>query len=748
MALPVDGQLTSTPHPAPFLPPRDRPKLRLEDWSRGGIALNDSTRSLDLYDWRFRYDEDTQTFYVGAPGFVPEVALYTTDVLAVDIAGSFDTNMQPVLGWVDDNGDAWFRWFDPVANEFTNVLLPAESYAVRVCLDDPRKSQQEGGVTDCIIAYVRESVVYYRLLRDRFEIEYKLEGSEGMIFLYQIGMNQLLRFQFSRSGVFGDDKPNLNFQRPEYRGGLRPLMFDHDGNVAFHPNSNLTYVPGKPGPNKRRTWRADLSSTYHVQQDDGTWLGITRGGRASFFQPPQTPLGERERRWTRDNEGNLQLAYDQQFSELPLDYKEVSADGKTLTGMYRAPDGNGVTFNVVSITSGPTFGSFEPNYVAHGDFQQGQAPSGVVRFADHGPFVTLSIPTQHVGLSASNRLRWPVGTIPAGARPTADRTVPCVVQQAGFTISGSALIRTDGSAEFFPLRNAASNDVLSYAFFSASGPWTAPASEVDLLLVDSGANGGAGSGGRPGGGGAAGGVRVMLGVAVTPGQTYQVQVGAAPAAPSTAHGMNTSPTWIVGLTPANAPTGGGGSPIGSGGIDGTGGTNSSGGGGSAPEGLGGAYVAGDVQGSAGGDASETAGGGGGGAGSAGTDAVGDVAGDGGDGITLSDVGFAAAADVGAPSTFAAGGGGGAAEGGTAGAGGSSGVGGAGGLVGAGGDAVPNTGSGGGGGGSAGVGGRGSGGFAVIRWASGSSSSLLVQGIFPAGGQQKGLPAGLTLTYVK
>lgn len=548
--LPNDQQLSSTPHPAPFMAPRDRPRVPLEDWSRGGAGLNDTSAGLNVYDWFFRYDEDTLGIYASVPGVVAETLIYTLTEPASEIAGSFDTNMQPVIGWTTAEGASAFRWYDPTIPGFDVIALASGSISVRITLDDVRATQVVAGVTDTIIAYVRAGTLYYRLLRDRFDTEYPLAG--GMFYLYQTGMNENFRFQFSRSGQLDDEPRNLMVPRPPNREGRGPLMFDNDGNLVMGENEDYGSLPGKQGPSVQRS--AD-GSVFHLQDHDGSWIApSTRGAHATFKQLPFTALGERERLWVVDARGDLAVDSDEQSAELQARYREAAHD-KTLTGTFIDGFGHGYTFNVASITEGPAHGRFTPNYAITGDFVNGLAPAGYVRYVDHGPHVTLSLPAAHVGAANTSALSWPAGTIPEKLRPTAARTVSCVVTKAeAETAAGMATINPDGSVVFAPLVSEVISDtpVVSYAIFkigsnSESAPpaagelsattsrwrWTAPAAKIDWLFVAGGGRGGRGraQGKTPfatrvaGGGGGAGCVKEFLEVEFEIGQPVVINVG-------------------------------------------------------------------------------------------------------------------------------------------------------------------------------------------------------------------------------
>lgn len=203
MALPVDG-LPSTVAGSEFRSPYDKRRVALIDWSRGGVGIQDASEGLDVYDWR-GYLNGSNALVLEIPGVLAAAVVYTFPVTALEIAFGFDTNMNTVIGWTDENDDAWFRWFDPTIPGHTNIELAAGSHSVRIAADDVRDSQADAGITDTVVAYMRAGAVYYRLLRDRFETEYEFaSGYDSVYKLGRIGLNDQLRFQFELVGGLAD----------------------------------------------------------------------------------------------------------------------------------------------------------------------------------------------------------------------------------------------------------------------------------------------------------------------------------------------------------------------------------------------------------------------------------------------------------------------------------------------------------------------------------------------------------------
>jgi len=201
LALPTNDGLSTTPAPGAFRSPLPQTKARLIDWSRGGLGIQDASAGLDVRDWRAR--AIGRDVFIGAPGHVADVLFFTLPVDPWDIAFSFDTNMNVVLGWEGEDYSAAFRWFDPVESEYVIVDLPAGTRDVRVQFDDVRRSEY-GQFGDTIITYIRGTSLYYLRLRDRFEVERELYTHPRLELyeLRQAGMNDRTppRFQWRLEG--------------------------------------------------------------------------------------------------------------------------------------------------------------------------------------------------------------------------------------------------------------------------------------------------------------------------------------------------------------------------------------------------------------------------------------------------------------------------------------------------------------------------------------------------------------------
>jgi len=189
-----DNTLSTRAVGARFRPPRNRPKEPLEDFDLGGLALNDASRGLEVYQWRGRYIDGA--IVLDVPGIVDPVSvLEVADVTEFSFA--FDQNMQPAVAYVVGDESAHWYWFDATLPGFVTLDLPAGSITPRCSLDDKRNSTGTlSGVSDILLTYLRGGTLYVRAQRDRYAIEYALASGYEHYVLGQFGMNRLMRMQW------------------------------------------------------------------------------------------------------------------------------------------------------------------------------------------------------------------------------------------------------------------------------------------------------------------------------------------------------------------------------------------------------------------------------------------------------------------------------------------------------------------------------------------------------------------------
>ena len=160
----------------------------VRDWEDGGIAFNDPSEGLMYQQWH-GYIAGNEIRIGPVDGTA--TVIHTADNLE-EMSFTFDQNMRPVIAYVAD-GVSYLRWYDSQAAAQVVTNFGEDMKTPRVTLDDKRATQL--GVSDVILAYIRNGALYYRQQRDRFGVEYHLGDTD--YYLLRIGMTDKLRLQFN-----------------------------------------------------------------------------------------------------------------------------------------------------------------------------------------------------------------------------------------------------------------------------------------------------------------------------------------------------------------------------------------------------------------------------------------------------------------------------------------------------------------------------------------------------------------------
>lgn len=191
-----DQVLSTEALPGQFIFPRNAPVQPLVSYEYGGIALNDGTSGLRHQVWKGEYLEGA--IVLSAPSVAPAAILTLEDVIAFQF--TFDRNMNPFVTYELDGSDgAFYYWFDSTVPGFVTSELPDGSRTPRCAHDDNRDLQSTA--SDIILAYCRGTSLYFRAQRERYLTEHLLSAEIGASSLIQIGMNDVLRFQFQLSSI-------------------------------------------------------------------------------------------------------------------------------------------------------------------------------------------------------------------------------------------------------------------------------------------------------------------------------------------------------------------------------------------------------------------------------------------------------------------------------------------------------------------------------------------------------------------
>jgi len=186
-----DNELSSIPLPSDIIGSRSIVTSALEDYEDGGIALNDASEGLQYQMWHGFLDGDD--ICVEAPNTAKTVVYTGADI--TEISFTFDQLMRINIAFVQE-GVAKLYWYDSTIADYTVTSFERGARLPRVFLDDKRDSQTE--VSDILLVYIADYSLFYRLQRDRYEIEYELAiiSEANLITSLRVGMGKNLRIQF------------------------------------------------------------------------------------------------------------------------------------------------------------------------------------------------------------------------------------------------------------------------------------------------------------------------------------------------------------------------------------------------------------------------------------------------------------------------------------------------------------------------------------------------------------------------
>lgn len=272
-----------------------------------------------------------------------------------------------------------------------------------------------------------------------------IESELDRLTMYAQQLREILERSLHVSAAF-QVPPNVNLQNNVARAG-KVVGFNDEGQAALYSVTGSSLV-GPAGA--MHAARVEFSAPAIFRQAaDGTWshaattltfiwaidgveaesrqLEVTIDTNTGEFNDPD--LTEPGDDFTSELVGtqllNLTSTYDGQRVYAQLAIAELPADD---------------AFTSASFT--PAWGS--------GEFTGGD-PSGTVVYSVRSGSVSMYVEAARTATSDDGAMTWDAGSIPSAARPSAARTVECVLQYDDSTlVRGQVVIGSDGSATFSP----------------------------------------------------------------------------------------------------------------------------------------------------------------------------------------------------------------------------------------------------------------------------------------------------------
>lgn len=139
--------------------------------SLGPAELSDSEGVLNRRYWQVTQNVNTGNVEItGAVGgaWGSAAILFREDATISRVSLTFDQQGRPIIFYLVGVDTLKLRWYDPVLQEETSVIL-ATGTDPTACFDFPQDASQV--FTDAILSYQRADKIYTRVQRDRFEVE-------------------------------------------------------------------------------------------------------------------------------------------------------------------------------------------------------------------------------------------------------------------------------------------------------------------------------------------------------------------------------------------------------------------------------------------------------------------------------------------------------------------------------------------------------------------------------------------------
>lgn len=182
-------ELTETAVAADIMVPYNRVKTPLADYARGGVALLDASRGLNVKNWVCEVQNGG--VFLSADNVQP-FRIETIRGEPTWISFAFDQNMHYNLAYKLEDGEAYHYWYDVDSRQYITMALGKVNTPF-LRLDDVRIYPSFHN--DILLSYIKERTLYARLQRDRYAVEYKLAEDVGQR-ISRCGMNMRLRFQW------------------------------------------------------------------------------------------------------------------------------------------------------------------------------------------------------------------------------------------------------------------------------------------------------------------------------------------------------------------------------------------------------------------------------------------------------------------------------------------------------------------------------------------------------------------------
>lgn len=196
-----ERRLSTTVVPGLFLEPEDEQVFDILVVERGPVAIEDTTKGLQLQNWEFWWNPADDNFYATPENTGTPIVIHNIANVSF-FRATFDQNGRVVISYVTDIS-SYLWWYDTAAGSLVTTDLGSDVLTPSISLDDKRTTQASS--SDMILWYVKSDggsayEIWNSLQRDRFTIQY-LKGPCIGSGIRKLGMTSGLRVQLQMSGT-------------------------------------------------------------------------------------------------------------------------------------------------------------------------------------------------------------------------------------------------------------------------------------------------------------------------------------------------------------------------------------------------------------------------------------------------------------------------------------------------------------------------------------------------------------------
>ncbi len=158
----------------------------------GPIEVNDPSQELNDHFWAAYYDDVNEDIVLENMDNSQTEIIFNEQDGVTNIGLAFDQNANDVYAWITGLGVLKLRWFDASIPGDTIVSL-GSAQSVVITMDT--KYFPSSASSDILLFYIRDGAIFYRVQRDKYQIEYASPVTSGAISLKRIGTTTGYRTQ-------------------------------------------------------------------------------------------------------------------------------------------------------------------------------------------------------------------------------------------------------------------------------------------------------------------------------------------------------------------------------------------------------------------------------------------------------------------------------------------------------------------------------------------------------------------------